>query len=150
MRRRPARAGARRRQCVQAGRENRAGQGHCPRSAMTAPVAPAASYRLAVALVIVTIVVIAKGAMVTSTGSGMAYTTWPLSAGEVMPESSLTTLPGFLEHFHRIAGALAGLLALALTVLALPRAGARAALGEGVRPARGPLVALGWLRGVRP
>jgi heme A synthase len=46
----------------------------------------------------------------------MAFSDWPLSDGELMPARSLETLPGFLEHFHRIAGALAGLLALALAV----------------------------------
>ena len=80
-----------------------------------------------------TIVVILKGAMVTSTGSGMAYADWPLSDGQLMPASSLTTLAGFLEHFHRIAGAIAGLLSLTLVVdlyrrRALATAGGRAAI----------------------
>jgi len=71
---------------------------------------------LAVALVCWTIVVILKGAMVTSTGSGMAYADWPKADGQWLPESSYTTLPGFFEHFHRIAGAIAGLLSLTLVV----------------------------------
>lgn len=57
-----------------------------------------------------------KGALTTSAGSGMAYADWPLSDGQVMPESSYTTLPGFLGDFHRLAAASTGLLALALAV----------------------------------
>ena len=67
-------------------------------------------------MLVVTTVTILWGAMTTSTGSGLAYLSWPLSNGELMPESSYTTLPGFLEHFHRIFGALAGLLSLALAL----------------------------------
>ncbi|HEU4417820.1 MAG TPA: COX15/CtaA family protein [Planctomycetota bacterium] len=73
-------------------------------------------FRLAVAMLGVTTVTILWGAMTTSTGSGLVYLSWPLSNGELMPESSYTTLPGFLEHFHRIFGALAGLLSLALAL----------------------------------
>lgn len=80
-----------------------------------------APFRLAVALVAWTIVVILKGAMVTSTGSGMAYADWPLSDGQLMPASSLSTMSGFLEHFHRIAGAIAGLLSLTLVIDLLRR-----------------------------
>jgi len=54
------------------------------------------------------------GALTTSTGSGLAYLTWPLSDGEWMPVSSYTELPQFFEHFHRISGAVSGLLALTL------------------------------------
>jgi heme A synthase len=88
---------------------------------------------LAVALVCWTMVVILKGAMVTSTGSGMAYADWPKADGQWLPESSYTTLPGFFEHFHRIAGAVAGLLSLTLVVhlwrcRALSTPGGRASL----------------------
>ena len=72
--------------------------------------------RLAVALLVVTTITILKGAMTTSTGSGMAFTDWPLSDGQLMPERSYRTLPGFFEHFHRVFGALAGLLSLSLFV----------------------------------
>jgi len=71
---------------------------------------------LAIAMVVVTTVTILWGAMTTSTGSGLAFTDWPLSDGKLMPERSLTTMPGFLEHFHRIFGAIAGLLALWLAI----------------------------------
>ncbi len=90
-------------------------------------------FLLAVALVCWTIVVILKGAMVTSTGSGMAYADWPKSDGQWLPESSYTSLPGFFEHFHRIAGAIAGLMSLTLVVhlwrcRALATPGGRASL----------------------
>lgn len=71
-------------------------------------------FRLAIALLVVTTITILWGAMTTSTGSGLAFLDWPLSDGKLMPERSLTTLPGFFEHFHRIFGALAGMLSLGL------------------------------------
>jgi cytochrome c oxidase assembly protein subunit 15 len=94
---------------------------------MTAPAAEAAvqdpvegprrvAFRLAATLVALTILVIVKGAMVTSTGSGLAFADWPLSDGQLMPERSYTTLSGFFEHFHRLFAALAGLLAIALVI----------------------------------
>lgn len=86
----------------------------------TAATAAAAStrgpFRLAVAMLVVTTITILKGAMTTSTGSGLAYPDWPLSDGELMPASSYTTIPGFLEHFHRLFAASAGLIALALAI----------------------------------
>src|SRR5690606_12794352 len=57
---------------------------------------------------------------------GMAYPDWPLSDGQVMPESSYTTVPGFLEHFHRLFASSTGLLALTLWLwLHLGRKGTR-------------------------
>ena len=83
---------------------------------------------LAIGMLVVTTVTILWGAMTTSTGSGLAFEDWPLSDGEVMPERSYTTLPGFLEHFHRLFGALAGALALSLALwLNLGRRGNREA-----------------------
>jgi heme A synthase len=73
-------------------------------------------FRLAVVMLVVTTLTILKGAMTTSTGSGMAYSDWPLSDGQLMPESSYTTIPGFLEHFHRLFAAGAGVIALALAM----------------------------------
>ncbi len=82
---------------------------------------PASSVRrgpfwLAVAVLVATTITILKGAMTTSTGSGLAFLDWPLSDGRFMPERSYTTVPGFLEHFHRLAAALAGLLSLGLAL----------------------------------
>src|SRR5262245_25526726 len=88
------------------------------------------AYRLAVALVLVTLVAIAWGAMVASTGSGLAFADWPQSDGSLMPERALTTLPGFLEHFHRIVAGLAGVLAVALAAVVCRRSGARAPAGR--------------------
>lgn len=72
--------------------------------------------RLAVALLVVTTITILKGALTTSTGSGMAFADWPRSDGQWLPERSYTTVAGFLEHFHRVAGATAGALVLWLAV----------------------------------
>lgn len=98
-------------------------------STVAVPAAAASSrgpFRLAVAMLVVTTVTILKGAMTTSTGSGLAYADWPLSNGQLMPESSYTTIPGFLEHFHRLFASAAGLIALALAIwLSVARVGDR-------------------------
>jgi len=73
-------------------------------------------FRLALAMVIVTGVTILWGALTTSTGSGLAFADWPLSDGQLMPESSYKTLPGFFEHFHRLFASLAGVLSLSLAL----------------------------------
>ena len=65
-------------------------------------------------MLVVTTLTILKGAMTTSTGSGLAYPDYPLSDGQLLPASSYTTIPGFLEHFHRLFATAAGLLSLAL------------------------------------
>jgi len=88
-------------------------------SIVAVPTAAANSrgpFRLAVAMLVVTTITILKGAMTTSTGSGMAYSDYPLSDGQLMPESSYTTIPGFLEHFHRLFAVSAGLMSLALAL----------------------------------
>ena len=73
-------------------------------------------FRLAVVILVLTTLTVLKGAMTTSTGSGMAFRDWPFSDGQWMPERSYTTVPGFLEHFHRLFGAATGLVALALAI----------------------------------
>jgi len=82
------------------------------------PTRYARQHRLALAMVCTTLVLIAFGAMVTSTGSGMAFADWPRADGEWMPERALSTLDGFLEHFHRIIAAIVGLMMLILLVWA--------------------------------
>lgn len=76
----------------------------------------AGPFRFCVAILVVVVITILKGALTTSTGSGLAYLDWPLSDGQLMPESSYTTLPGFFEHFHRLVAASAGLMALWLAI----------------------------------
>ena len=53
------------------------------------PLAPAAAtrgpFRLAVGVLVVTLLTVVKGAMTTSTGSGLAVPDWPLSYGMVFP-----------------------------------------------------------------
>jgi heme a synthase len=73
-------------------------------------------FRLAIAILVFATITIIKGAMTTSTGSGLAYPDYPLSDGQLLPESSYKTVAGFLEHFHRMAAATTGLLALALAL----------------------------------
>jgi heme A synthase len=89
-------------------------------SSTTAPLAAAGSTRgpfcLAIAVLGVTVLTIVKGALTTSTGSGLAFRDWPTSDGGLMPVRSYTTVPGFLEHFHRLSGLTIGLLSLALAI----------------------------------
>ena len=71
-------------------------------------------HRLAVALMIATLLLIASGASVTSTGSGLAVPDWPLSFGQVFPPM----VGGVLyEHSHRMAAAVVGMLTITLMVL---------------------------------
>jgi hypothetical protein len=73
-------------------------------------------FRLAIVILVFATITIVKGAMTTSTGSGLAYPDYPLSDGQLMPESSYTTVAGFLEHFHRLWAATTGLLSLGLAL----------------------------------
>ncbi len=73
-------------------------------------------YRYSLWVAVSTLVLIKLGAMVTSTGSGMAYLDWPLSNGSLLPPDMIEDPAKFFEHFHRMAGALVGLLVVALTV----------------------------------
>lgn len=72
--------------------------------------------RLAVAMVALTVVLIIFGAMVTSSGSGMAFSDWPFGDGSAMPERAFRELPAFLEHFHRVIASAVGAMMLALTI----------------------------------
>ena len=71
-------------------------------------------HRLAVALMAATLLLIAIGASVTSTGSGLAVPDWPLSFGQMFPPM----VGGVLyEHSHRMAAAVVGMLTVALMVV---------------------------------
>ncbi|MEO0479372.1 MAG: COX15/CtaA family protein [Planctomycetota bacterium] len=52
------------------------------------------------------------GAMVVSTGSGMAFPDWPLANGSWWPADM--TAPQYFEHLHRFFGALTGLFTIGL------------------------------------
>jgi cytochrome c oxidase assembly protein subunit 15 len=69
-------------------------------------------YRFAVGVVIAVLLLIKVGAMVTSTGSGMAFPDWPLSNGSWWPPDM--HLDQLLEHGHRAIGAFIGLLTVTL------------------------------------
>lgn len=111
-------------------------------------------FRLCLVILCVTTLTILMGAMTTSTGSGLAFLDWPLSDGELMPKRSLTTLPGFLEHFHRLIAASAGLLALWLALwlylrhLATPAARGTAWLGGTVLLTQAIVGGSGVLKGL--
>src|SRR5256712_9531097 len=71
-------------------------------------------HRFAVLTAGATLVLIFVGALVTSTGSGLAVPDWPLSFGQVFPPM---VGGGLFEHGHRLVAALVGLLTVALMVL---------------------------------
>ena len=81
---------------------------------MSAAQTPLWVHRLSVALMVATLLLIAIGASVTSTGSGLAVPDWPLSFGQVFPPM----VGGVLyEHSHRMAAALIGMLTVTLMVV---------------------------------
>jgi cytochrome c oxidase assembly protein subunit 15 len=70
-------------------------------------------HRFAVLTAIATFVLIFVGALVTSTGSGLAVPDWPLSFGQVFPPM----VGGVLyEHGHRMVAAVVGVLTIVLVV----------------------------------
>lgn len=75
-----------------------------------------AFHRLAWITLIIGASLIWVGAAVTTTGSGMAFSDWPLSSGSLNPPGWLSFTPQRLEHGHRIIAALVGLLVLAMFV----------------------------------
>lgn len=95
------------------------------------PLPPAGSpwpHRLVVCLALVTFPLIWVGGLVTTYDAGMAVPDWPTTYGyNLLRYPWQTWLAGpfdlFIEHGHRLLGALAGLLSLALlgTVLAVDR-----------------------------
>jgi heme a synthase len=69
------------------------------------------SHRLAWLLCCATVLLLAAGAMVTSTGSSLAVPDWPLAYGQLFPPM----VGGILyEHGHRLIAASVGLLTIAL------------------------------------
>src|ERR1700679_313030 len=77
-------------------------------------------HRFAVLTLCVAVVPIVVGALVTTLGAGMAFPAWPSSDGHNMLLYPWLKSAGdkFLEHGHRLAGMLIGLVSIALTITA--------------------------------
>ena len=81
----------------------------------TSTTAPSVGfYRLAVATLVVGALLIWVGAAVTTTGSGMAFSDWPLSNGSVNPRGWLYVPPQLLEHGHRLLATCVGFMVLGM------------------------------------
>lgn len=78
------------------------------------PGAPLWVHRFAVLTAAATLLLIFVGALVTSTGSGLAVPDWPLSFGQVFPPMVGGVL---FEHGHRMVAAFVGMLTVTLMVL---------------------------------
>jgi cytochrome c oxidase assembly protein subunit 15 len=74
---------------------------------------PRLLYRYAQLLSALVVFLLVAGAMVTSTGSGLAVPDWPLSFGQVMPPMEGGV---FYEHGHRMVAATVGFLTIILAV----------------------------------
>jgi len=70
-------------------------------------------HRFAVVLAGATLFLLFVGAMVTSTGSGLATPDWPLPDGQLLPPMRGEM---FFEHGHRLVAAAVGLLTIVLSV----------------------------------
>ncbi|MBK8980295.1 MAG: COX15/CtaA family protein [Planctomycetes bacterium] len=81
-----------------------------PASAVLDRRASRALFRFSVFFAAFVLLHIKGGAMVTSTGSGMAFTDWPLARGSLWPPGM--DLDDYFEHLHRVSGSLVGLLAI--------------------------------------
>lgn len=77
---------------------------------------PRAVHRLAVAAAVVTFLLLTVGGVVTSRDAGMVFADWPLSDGSINPDGWTQDPDKASEHGHRLLGALAGLLTIALAV----------------------------------
>lgn len=86
-----------------------------PANHESTPPVPASLYRFAVIFAVVVLVHIKLGAMVTSTGSGMAFTDWPLARGSFWPPDM--NLGEKFEFYHRVLGSVVGLLSIVMLVL---------------------------------
>lgn len=87
---------------------------------MSAPVHNRWLHRLAWLTAVVALLPISVGAVVTTVGAGMAFADWPTSDGHGMLTYPWLRSTGdqFLEHGHRLAGMLIGVVTLLLTGLA--------------------------------
>jgi cytochrome c oxidase assembly protein subunit 15 len=74
---------------------------------------PRLLYRYAQLLSVLVVFLLVAGALVTSTGSGLAVPDWPLSFGQVMPPMEGGV---FYEHGHRMVAATVGFLTIILAV----------------------------------
>ena len=86
------------------------------------PQVPRRLFWFSVVTAIYTLMHIKYGAMVVSTGSGMAFLDWPLANGKLWPEDM--KMAEYYEHVHRALGVGVGLLTIGLLVgvQRLPRA----------------------------
>ena len=73
---------------------------------MPAPSHSPALSRLAKCYVVLTFALILIGGMVTTSGAGMAFQTWPLSDGSVNPPGWTQDMAKTLEHSHRLVATL--------------------------------------------
>ena len=69
-------------------------------------------------LAVATVVLIAAGGMVTSTGSGLSVPDWPNSYGYFMFAFPLSNMVGgiFYEHGHRLIASIVGMLTIGLVI----------------------------------
>lgn len=84
------------------------------RDAPTMAQTPVWVHRFAVATAVAVALLIFVGALVTSTGSGLAVPDWPLSFGQVFPPMVGGVL---FEHGHRMVAAFVGMLTVTLMVV---------------------------------
>ncbi len=106
------------------------------------------AYRLALTTGVATLVLVLFGGLVTNTGSALAVPDWPTTFGHNMFLYPWSQMVGgvFLEHSHRLLGALVGLLTLALAAALWRAGGTLRALGL---VAAGAVVVQGVLGGLR-
>ena len=111
------------------------------------------SRRLALLLIVLTFPLIWVGGLVTTTDAGMAVPDWPNTYGYNMflyPWESWLLGPWdlFIEHGHRLLGALVGMVTIALMVVVLKK-DARSWMRKLVIVALVAVIAQGILGGVR-
>jgi heme a synthase len=91
---------------------------------MNAPAPSPLVHRVALLTACLSLLPIVVGALVTTLGAGMAFLDWPSSDGRnmllypVLNDLAAGRTDKFVEHTHRLAGALIGLLSIVLAVVA--------------------------------